>query len=158
MIRDIKTLRLPVFPPTKKTRRIVTKHFTNLALYLERERFAMLNWLVYQCAVDNTIEYRHFLIEKYAMTIKATVDLYGSSDLCVTPQKLRKILQGLIEDGYILSLGEKTLLINPMLTYCEYLSKKQHQNLTERYGRLKTAEIAKFGEEYRKLADPNHKL
>ncbi len=156
-MKNIKTLKLPVFSPTKKTRRIVTKHFTNLALYMKQEKFAMLNWLVYQCAVDNTIEYKHFLIEKYAASIKAASDIYGITDLCVSPQKLRKILQSLIEDGYILSIGKKTLLISPMLTYSEYLSKKQHQYVADLYMGLKTEGIGQFCDLYRKLADPNVK-
>lgn len=122
---------------------------------MDREKYAMISWLIYQCAMDNTIEYRHFLIKRYAESIKAANEFYGvKPDLNISPQKLRLVLRDLIRDGHILSIGGKTLLISPILTYCEYLSKKQHEYVCNRYSALGNSEIKEFCEFYRELANP----
>ena len=47
-----KELNLPKLTADKRNR-VVTKHFTNLAMYLERNELSLLNWLVYQSDVNN---------------------------------------------------------------------------------------------------------
>lgn len=154
VIEKTRTLRLPVFPLIAgKTTRKVTKHFTNLPMYMDREKFSFLSWLVYQCAVDNTIEYKHFLLERYAKSIRQANEFYSPSQIKLKtfPQRLRAILKELIEEGYVLSYNKRTLLISPILTYAGHISGKKHQKICERYLEIGVEDVKLFCDEWRKL-------
>jgi hypothetical protein len=96
-IKKTKTLSLPDFPATNKTTRVVTKHFTNLAMYLERDQLSLLNWLVYNCGMDNRIKYSTVLLQRYAKSVDEVQHHYGSKvRLKASVQGIRGVLEGLI--------------------------------------------------------------
>lgn len=127
-IKKTKTLSLPDFPATNKTTRVVTKHFTNLAMYLERDQLSLLNWLVYNCGMDNKIKYSTVLLQRYAKSVEMVQYHYGSKvSLRASVPLVRKEFQHLIEVGYVISYGDEFFL-NPMLSYqADYVTAKEYK-------------------------------
>lgn len=134
LIATTKTKSLPDFQPTKRTTRVVTKHFTNLAFYLPQDQYCLLSWLVYNCEMDNTIKYSTFILRRYSEAIKAVCEHY-KADIGVKTslQTVRLVFKSLIEQGYIISFNNK-LLLNPMLSYqADYISSKKYHEICKKY-------------------------
>ena len=133
---------LPYFPVLKsgKINKTITKHFTNLHLYLDRDKLALLTWLIYECAADNTFKYSHVLVERYPAAISAAEKQYrAKSNLNVSVKKIRDAFSGLILGGYILPTFDKSIfLLNPMLSYRpEYLNKREYRKVVFEYANVK---------------------
>lgn len=103
--------------PIRKSNRAITKHFTNLSLFLPQDRLALFTWLIYQSNADNTFIWDGHLLDKYRMSVKYAVEEYGGVGVGITPQKVRADYRWLKQNNYILSIN-KTDLINPMFSYC----------------------------------------
>ena len=117
---------LPYFPELsgQKTSRVITKHFTNAAMYMPKDQFCMLTWLIYQSKADNTVNYSTQLLIRYSAAIKASTQLYNSTNNLNTGIKhLRVVFKTLIQNGYLLpNYNKKLFTINPMLSYrAEYM-------------------------------------
>jgi hypothetical protein len=138
VIRNTKVKTLPYLPPLigSKTTRSITKHFTNLPLYLDGDHLSLLNWLVYQSRQDNTVHYTTHLLSKYRESILAAKEQYGVDlGLVISIQLIRGLFKDLIEDGYLLDNYQADIFtINPMLTYRhEYIRKEEYSNLVKMY-------------------------
>lgn len=162
IIENLTTESLPYFPMlgVGKTNRTITKHFTNLHLYLDRDKLALLTWLLYECAADNSIEYSHQLVLRYSAAISAAEKQYNTkANLNVSVKKIRDAFRGLILGGYILPTFDKSIfLLNPMLSYrTEYVSKKEYKKCCDVYQDVMVegefAGINWFTSEYRKLVN-----
>lgn len=157
IIENLTTESLPYFPilGVGKTNRTITKHFTNLHLYLDRDRLTLLTWLLYECAADNSIEYSHHLVTRYSAAISAAEKQYNTkANLNVSVKAVRNSFKQLITSGCLLSTSGKSIfLINPMLSYrTEYVSKKEYKEYCRLYNLCKytTEGISLY---YRKLVN-----
>jgi len=141
---------LPYFPELTggKTTRVVTKHFTNCAMYLPSSQFALLSWLIYQSKSDNTIVYSTQLITRFAAAVKESNKLYNPGKrlsknlvafdhfgLNIGIKGIRAAFKQLIENGYLIpNYDKKVFTINPMLSYHpEYLSAANYKSICAEY-------------------------
>lgn len=109
--------------PNRKSNRAITKHFTNLSMVMDGNRFALLSWLIYQSNKDNTFIWDGHLLDKYRASVTFAVEEYGGVGVNISPQKVRNDYKSLISGGWIFDLGNESM-INPMLSYClEYKRK-----------------------------------
>jgi hypothetical protein len=144
IFKTIKTERVPFFPEltSNKSSRVVTKHFTNLAMYLPADELALINWLIYQCRADNTFEYSQFLITKYSNTVVLANKEYTQVEgkhlhIKVSGQAVRDVLERLIRNGLVLASGKKKMMVSPMLTYrADYITTPEYSDICDMYGRL----------------------
>ena len=112
-----KELNLPKLTADKRNR-VVTKHFTNLAMYLERNELSLLNWLIYQSDVNNVFNYNSKLLLMYRQAvIEANKEYNGKKDIKISLTFIRHCLKNLIESGYILPMEENKFIINKSLTF-----------------------------------------
>ena len=146
-IKSSQTKSLPNFPILKsgKSRRICTKHFTNLPLWLSQDEVAMINWLMYRISADNTFKYSVGLLNQYSMSVLKAREEYQSPDknLKTITTLVRRCLLGLIEKGLILNTGKsKYYMLNPMLTYeVDVINKKAYAEIMELYQQGNIEEI-----------------
>lgn len=153
-IKLIKTKHLPNFPIllTGKTRRVVTKHFANLPLWLSQDEVAMLNWLLYRISADNTFKYSVSLLNQYSESILKAREEYKSEelDLKTSTSRVRKCLLSLIERGLILNTNkEKYFMLNPLLTYHpDIITRKDYKLIMELY---QQGDVNKITEQFGKL-------
>jgi hypothetical protein len=138
LIEGCKVSELPYLPKLTglKTNRVVTKHYTNCALYMSADKFSLLTWLIYQSRNDNSVRYNTHLLNKYSAAIKAAANEYGSEvKLKTSIQFIRYDFKWLIEHGYLFPNYESDIFtINPMLTYrTEYIRAAEYDMLVEWY-------------------------
>lgn len=139
LISSATVLSLPCFPElsAQKSNRVVTKHFTNAALYLLPNQIALLNWLIYQSKVDNTVVYSTQLLIRFCATVKEVSKTYNNDKLCFSTdiKYCRQLFKTLIQDGYLLPNYKKNVFtINPMLTYrAEYMRPKDYKSICDHY-------------------------
>lgn len=167
LVRETVTEQLPNLPALSgnKTSRVVTKHFTNLAMFLQADELALLNWMIYQCHADNTIDYRQSMLERYGRTIAELHNEYNGVqvagkfmhyDLKVSPRTVREVMIRLIKKGYVLSDG-LIMMVNPMLTYRgDYVSRAEYESLCNSYQEVcdngyDDRLLRKFMDHYRKI-------
>ena len=146
---------LPVLTGLKTTR-VVTKHFTNLSLYMNPNMYALLTWLIYQSRNDNTIEYNVHLLEKYRRSVIAARDQYGPNGLKIGLLSIRESFKWLIENGYLfLTYDRFVYMINPLLTYrSEYIRSPEYKDVCERYQHVQFGtgiDVRDLTKEYRDL-------
>lgn len=128
----------PYFPELsgQKSSRTITKHFTNCAVFLPKEKLSLLFWLVYESRQDNTVIYSTHLLSKYRETIIALQDQYGHEiELSISIQSIRKEFSWLIRNGYLLNNHQKfCYTINFMLTFRHaYISAGEYGQMVKRY-------------------------
>lgn len=133
-MKDIQTISLPYFPELSsgKSNRVITKHFTNAAMCLPQNEFAMLIWLVYQSKSDNTIVYSTQLLATYSAAIKAAEEMYKESQgLAIGIKAIRGFFRQLVQKGYLLpNYNKKVFTINPMLSYrVDYVKQVQYKEV-----------------------------
>ena len=134
----LQTKSLPYFPVLShgKSTRTVTKHFTNLAMYMHQQSYSLLSWLIYQSRADNTIVYSTQLLIKFKESIVAAAKTYTPDEPFKADIKvIRGVFRLLAENGYLLpTYDKKVYLINPMLSYHpEYLSAANYKKMCEEY-------------------------
>lgn len=120
LIQNTKTLRHPNFPTlvADKRNRVITKHFTNLAMYMDINQLSLLNWLVYQSDVNNAFTYNSKLLIMYRQAvIEANKEYNGKKEIKISLTFIRSCLKNLIENGYILPTKENEFTINKSLTF-----------------------------------------
>jgi hypothetical protein len=137
-VKSTQVKSLPYLPELSgiKTTRVVTKHFTNLAMYMNQQLFSLLSWLIYQSKPDNTIIYSTQLLIKFKESIFSAHKIY-------TPDKpfkadikvIRGVFSNLIGIGYLLpNYDKKVFTINPMLSYHPgYLSASNYKSICAEY-------------------------
>lgn len=117
------------FPPLSdgKQGRVITKHFTNLSLILNPNHYALLSYLIYQSAADNTVIYSQGLLIGFEKSVKAARKVYGEDNaLYLSLPKLREHFEWLIENGLLLPTSAgKIFLINPCLTFSKVYVKAE---------------------------------
>jgi len=138
-ISSSRTKSLPNFPVLKvgKHRRVTTKHFTNLPLWLPSDELEVISFVIYRLKADNTFKYSTELLNQLlAARLQARMEYDRKG--WYSPLVLagaRKALKSLIERGLILHTDRKGhLMVNPMLTYeCDIISKKSYNEIMEVY-------------------------
>ena len=163
LVKNTKTLQLPFFPvlPPNKSNAVLTKHFTNCALYLPADLVGLLSWLVYQCAADNTIVYNTQLLHRYCKSVYEANKQYNTKYNRKSPNGLKASLTGvrislikLIERGYIIRISNDKMLINPMLSWYEYLSRKEYNAVMAEYQAISADEgLVEFCKKYINLVN-----
>lgn len=142
LVINVETKSLPYFPILEayKHNRIITKHFTNLSMHLDHESYVLLAWLVYESAADNTFHYSGKLLLRYKAAVLAANKEYNNAiqfkminGISTTQFNLRAIVCRLIENGYLIQMNSRKLIINPRLVYYEYLSYKEIALFNGRY-------------------------
>lgn len=132
---------LPSFPVLEhgKSCRVITKHYTNLLLWLPHEEMAILTWLIYRSKADNVVEYSTHLLEQYSESIKQASLMYmGKGDLKTSIVYHRNNIRRLINKGLLIDAGKKLLMINPMITYNpDVINGKRYKEVMDRYQDLK---------------------
>lgn len=128
-MNTVKVKKLWDFPPLSdgKQGRVVTKHFTNMSLVLNPNYYALLSFLIYQSAADNTIKYSQGLLIMFEKAVKAAREHYGEENaLYLSLPKLRGNFKWLIENGMLLPTpAGKIFLINPCLTFSKVYVKAE---------------------------------
>jgi len=152
VVDKIQTKSLPQFPvlASNKCTRVITKHFTNLYLYLQPPKVSFLGWLVYQVAADNTFKYDQELLEDYSFSLLAAKEVYKSKAANHDVKAIRGVVKGLIEQGYILPTSEAgVFMLNPCLSYrMEYVSRREYKQMMETYSKLKPNSTINFVKDY----------
>lgn len=150
LIENTQVISIPYFPELtgSKTTRVITKHFTNLAMYLDPELFALLSWLIYQSKADNSFKYSTQLLRKYSEAIKGCEKTYGSRRLSVDVKRIRVNLKALIQSGHLLPTNIKnTFIINPMLSYrSEYITSDEYKTACRYYNNIRIGSLPKHKE------------
>lgn len=142
-----KTEALPYFPYIQvgKTKRVMTKHFTNLSLWLSIEEIRMIGWLVYQCSADNKFEYSTRLLERFKWSVMSANFEYKSAVKKPDIITARWIIESLIKKGLVLHTGTKYLMINPMLSYnSDVVNTKQYRMFMEFYQKSSPDEVVEY--------------
>lgn len=136
-INEATTESLPYFPILEvgKTRRVITKHFCNLALWINEDELGIIHFLVYQSLADNTFKYSTHLLMQYREAYFAARIQYSCADRRPTIGMLRFNLEQLIKKGLVLQTGKKgKLMINPLLTYsADVINNKKYKEIQELY-------------------------
>ncbi len=137
-VEAVENERFPYLPKLTgiKTTRVITKHFTNLSMYLSPDHYNMLSWLIYQSRNDNTVVYSMHLMRKYRDTVLAAADKYGSEvHLKCGINSNRDTFKWLISEGYLFCAPERLVyMINPLLTYrAEYIRSEEYNKICDRY-------------------------
>jgi len=157
LISSSRTKSLPNFPVLKvgKHRRVMTKHFTNLPLWLSHDEVAMINWLVYRLSADNTFEHSTKLLNQYSMSILEARDEYKSLEynLYTNTTTTRRCMRALIEKGLILHTNKRgVFMVSPLLTYAvDIINKKQYESIMEMYQHTSPDKITAFTDYFGKL-------
>jgi len=152
-VSDVLVVKVPYFPSLTavKANRVITKHFTNLALYLPPDQFGLLAWLLYQCDGDNSFIYTTHLLKRYSTAVKSCSEIYQPSHLHYDLKAIRVNLKILIQFGYILpTLSRKRLIINPMLSYSGNF--KYYSRAIADYQELGPESAVEFADRYMDLA------
>lgn len=139
--KNIEVVKNEVFPfmpelSAQNRSRILTKHFTNTALYLNPNQYALLSWLIYQSNQDNSIRYNTHLLTRYRESVLSAGQKYnGWLGLNISLPYIRAHFSWLIKNGYLLKCEDKlTYLINPMLSYRdEYVRPKEYTEFVRVY-------------------------
>lgn len=146
LIQQSKPKKLPAFPELngKNRTKVITKHFSNLALWCSADELRILTWLIYQSKVDNTVKYDTFLLTRYSESIKAAKNLYLSNKVNYNIKHLRVVFKSLIEDGLLLSNRDKKVYtINPNLAYrTEYMKPKDYKYICGLYDTIDAGGIS----------------
>lgn len=134
---NIKTKSFPYLPAISgnNKERVFTKHWANLPLHLNRNEMALLSFITFTSRADNTFKYSLVLFKKYIKAVGYANEEYSKSnrkrlpnDLTVTPMHVKFWFERLVENGWIIGMGKKDYMINPMLTYVPmYVSKGHYQ-------------------------------
>lgn len=133
IIKNTSVKSLPKCPPlsTHKQSKVITKHFTNAAVYLPKTELSLFNWLIYQSDANNSFTYSTQLLRLYRFyLIEMSVEY--KSDLPTAIQILRKQFIKLVEGGYILPYKDKHYL-NPMFVISRAVNKKRYKEFVISY-------------------------
>jgi len=140
LIQNTKTKSLPHFPElsTGKHRRVFSRHFTNLSLWLPHDELQLLNFLCYDndTLANNTFLYSTQLLNRFIAAVKEANLVYDGGYMTLKNlTHTRRCLKNLIERGLILQTGTKNkLMISPMLTYnCDILNNKKYKEIQDLY-------------------------
>lgn len=132
-MNQLQVISLPHFPEIShiKANRVITKHFTNTALYLPHNKISLLTWLIYQSKKDNTVVYSTQLLTKYCQAVKSAEEVYESSaGLSFDIKVIRSLFKQLVESGYLLpNYNKKLFTVNPMLSYYADISQKVYKQI-----------------------------
>lgn len=145
LIQSAITESLPNCPPlsSHKQSKTVTKHFTNLAVYMEAKHFALFCWLIYQSNQDCTIDYSTHLLRKYREYLIQMAEEYRDHELPTSLQIIRQNLYYLIKQGYIFNRGGE-LLLNPMFVFSKKTNKAKYKRFVEKYQAGDIKELTNF--------------
>nr|WP_298656621.1 hypothetical protein [uncultured Flavobacterium sp.] len=128
----------PNFPPLKvsKHRRVMTKHFCNLALWLPSNELALLNFLVYQTDADNTFKYSAHLMKQFEKARIAAFEEYQAGiGFRMTEGLHRRSFINLEQQGLIIRCKKKYIwMLNPLLSYqTDVISVKNFNQIQDKY-------------------------
>lgn len=155
IISKTKVKNIPNFPILLpgKHRRCLTKHYTNLPLWLNTNEYSLLSFLVYQCSADNCFKHSTELLNRYAAAVELCNKEYSGRPIITNTYHLRRCLLALIEQGLILNTSRNNyFMISPMLTYeVDVVNKKQYQLVMEEYQKTSPDNIITFTDYYSKL-------
>lgn len=136
-----------MLPSNKK--RIVTPNYFNVIVALDKNEANLLNFLIKESSVYNTISYSTRLIIKYRAYIKAIERNFNDGDKkIIAPMKkqptnihaARDIFIKLLEKGLIFRVSNTEYLINFGLTYMVQYSAPA-QKWTKQYGIIVAGEL-----------------
>lgn len=156
LISESKTKSLPHFPVLEvgKHRRVFTKHFTNLSLWLPGDELQLLSYLIYDVdtLADNTFVYSTQLLNRFIAAFREANLQYCDKEVSKNPTQVRRCLKNLIERGLILNAGKNRFMINPMLMYsADIISRKKYEETMYLYNCTNEDNIAKFTNYFLKL-------
>ena len=155
MVSKTKTLSLPKFPElvVGKSSRRMTKHYCNLAMWLDVDELAVINWLTYQLRADNTFMYSTRLLEQYKRAMDAARDVYFKNDSCSHHIYTRRVLKRLISLGLILHTSIRNkFMLNPLLSYePEIVNRKQYAEVCKKYQSLSPDKVVEFTDHFTTL-------
>lgn len=139
IVSKTETKSLPYLPviTVSKHRRVTTKHFTNLALWLSSGELAMINFLVYQVKADNTFQYSTHLLDQFSAAKNFMLEqVYKKEISYKTPISIaRDHFMFLVHNGLILKTKTRSkYMLNPMLSYpVDVVSVKEYNKFQEFY-------------------------
>ena len=155
MVSKTKTLSLPKFPElvVGKSSRRMTKHYCNLALWLEADELAVINWLTYQLRADNTFMYSTRLLEQYKSAAEAASKVYLINDVYAELKYTRFVLKRLISLGLIMETSTRNkFMLNPLLSYePEIVNRKQYAEVCKKYQSLSPDKVVEFTDHFTTL-------
>jgi len=148
----IRIMKLPHFPAISgaKRSRVITKHFTNCSMFVPRNEFAMLTWLIYQSEVDNSFTYNTHLLRKFSASVKYANEEYGGKKVNTSLYSIRSCFKALTKNGLLLPTSdEKVFIVSPMLSYRpEYVRPKEYGEFVGEYHGLSVSGVVDFTARY----------
>ena len=115
---------------------------------------ALLSFLTFQAKADNTFRYSLMLFAKYKKAIEYANEEYGErkkmrmiNDLTTTAGYIKFWFDRLVEKGWIIGMGGKNYMVNPMLTYVEkYMNVGEYREMAIMY-KKHPADVAEYFKE-----------
>ena len=82
--------------------RLMTKHFTNFCLVLDRDSLGLFAWLCYRADMSNKVEWGISEIEAYRTYLGYLKEEYTTCEVKVSEKVIRRVFKGLCEMGLVL--------------------------------------------------------
>jgi hypothetical protein len=101
--------------PKQKRNRIVSKHFTNLGMWMPKLDLALLMWLLYWADKSGRIVYSTEMLDKFVLSAKYASEEYKHPPLCVNRQIARDEFRELVKMGLVQKIDRKHYQINKSL-------------------------------------------
>lgn len=155
LIQSTKTKSLPHLPVlvVGKHRRVFTKHYSNLSLWLPGDELSLISFLIYdtETLADNSFEYSTELLNRFIAAFREANLQYNGVSTSKKLVRVRGCFKNLIERGLILNAG-KRYMINPMLTYnSDVVNNKKYKEVQELYQVSGTNHISDMTKHFSKL-------
>lgn len=99
----------------KKRGRRVTKHFTNLSLWLPENELRMIMWLLYEASAAGEIQYSTHLLTKYCLAFKFINEEYYNPPIKMNVKMARGIFRNLVDHGLLSVVSKKKFQIKEWL-------------------------------------------
>ena len=153
-VKKTRTEALPVLPELKsnKTGLVITKHFTNLSLWLSPEEFRLFCYLLYNMSADNTIIYSTILLRKHGSMITSARKEYCPAEPPVKSSLvyIRKSFVNLVKKGLILTTPwQNVYFVCPMFVYDGgVIGIKQFRQMQKFYQNLSAENTDDFVRQY----------
>lgn len=101
--------------PINRGKRVVSKHFCNLGLWLPKINLAMLMWLMYWGDKGGVFNYSTEMLDKFVLSAKYASNEYSHPPIRVDRKIVRSVFRELVDMGLVVRVERKKYQINQSL-------------------------------------------
>jgi len=101
--------------PAQKRNRTISKHFSNLGMWMPKINLAMLMWLLYWGDKGGVFNYSTEMLDKFVLSAKYASEEYKHPPLNVNRKIARAVFRELVEMGLVQKVDKKKYQINKLL-------------------------------------------